>query len=91
MPKGEVKDSAVSYVYIHVITSINGGWCAVRVVIQLWRPVMVLKDDGDPIATTLASVIDRGTALTGPRKSMRARMLADVSEEDCANDCGLFP
>jgi hypothetical protein len=81
MPKVEVKDSAVSYVYVHVITSLNGGWCAVRVVVQLWRPVMLLKDDGDPIATTLASVRDRGTTLTGPRKSIGAQVLADVTEK----------
>jgi hypothetical protein len=80
MPKVEVKDSAVSYVYVHVITSLNGG-CAVRVVVQLWRPVMLLKDDGDPIATTLASVRDRGTTLTGPRKSMGPQVLADISEK----------
>jgi hypothetical protein len=61
MPKVEVKDSAVSYVYVHVITSIKDNWCTVRVVVQLWRPVMVLKDNGDPVATALADVRERGT------------------------------
>lgn len=81
IPKLEVKESAVSYVYVHVITSIRDSWCVVRVVIQLWRPVMVLKDNGDPVAAVLADVRDRGTTLTGPGKTMGPRVLQDISEK----------
>ncbi len=73
MPKVEVKDSAVSYVYVRIITSFKDNWCAVRVVVQLWRPVLVLKDDGDPIAPTLANVRERGTTLTGQVKQWDQR------------------
>jgi hypothetical protein len=81
MPNVEVKDSAVSYVYVHVITSLKDNWCAVRVVVQLWRPVMVLKDNGDPVAAALADVRDRGTTLTGPGKTMGPRVLQDINEK----------
>ena len=33
MPKVEIKDSAVSYVYVRVITSLTDNSCAVRVVV----------------------------------------------------------
>jgi len=81
MPKVEVRDSAVSYVYLRVITSFKDNWCAVRVVIQLWRPVMVLRDDGEPVAATLANVRERGTTLTGPGRTMGPKVLQDVSEK----------
>jgi hypothetical protein len=77
MPKVEVKDSAVSYVYLRVITSFRDNWCAVRVVIQVWRPVMVLRDDGEPVAATLANVGERGTTLTGPGRTMGPKVLQD--------------
>jgi hypothetical protein len=81
MPKVELRESAVSYVYIHVITSFKDNWCSVRVVMQLWRPVMVLKDDGSPVAATLANVRERGTTLTGPGKTMGSKVLEDVREK----------
>lgn len=81
MPKVEIKDSSVSYVYLRVITSFKDNWCAVRVVIQLWRPVMILKDDGDPIAAALANVRERGTTITGPPKTMGPKVLEDVGEK----------
>jgi hypothetical protein len=81
MPKVEVKDSAVSYIYVRVITSFKDNWCAVRVIVQLWRPVMVLKDEGDPVAPAIANVRERGTTLTGPGRTMGPKVLAEVSEK----------
>jgi hypothetical protein len=81
LPKIEVTSSAVSYVYVHIITSTKNNWCVVRVVMELWRPVVVLKDDGGPVAATLANVRERGTTLTGPERTMGARVLEDLREK----------
>jgi hypothetical protein len=79
LPQVGLKDSAVSYVYVRVITSFRDNWCAIRVVLQLWRPVIVMKDDGDPIGPTLANVRERGTTLAGPAKAMGPKVLEEVS------------
>jgi hypothetical protein len=81
LPKVALDPSAISYLYFRVITSSHGDWFAIRIVMQLWRPVMVLTDRGEPLSPTLANVRERGTTLTGPSKTLGPRVLQDVSEK----------
>src|SRR5580704_1237191 len=79
LPKLPVGKSFGAYIYVRITAVTIDGGVAVFVGVELKRPSHILRENlTDTNMFVVSSTWDKGTILTGPASTMRARVFEDI-------------